>query len=69
MKVVSQSLVRRVVGPSSGSSYITHGMELRAFIVRKMAKSIHNMWSYKGKELHLLPQNDILAKNLIYIHS
>ena len=44
---------------TSVAPWVTHGMELRAFIVRKMARSMHNMWSYIGKELCLLPQKDI----------
>ena len=46
-------------GITSFAPWVTHGIELRAFIVRKMAKSMHNMWSYIGKELRLLPQKDI----------
>ena len=41
------------------NSVFIYGMELRAFIVRKMARSMHNMWSYIGKELRLLPQKNI----------
>ena len=43
----------------SFAPWVTHGIELHAFIVCKMARSMHNMWSYIGKELRLLPQNDI----------
>ena len=39
---------------TSFAPWVTHWIELRAFIVRKMP-----MWSYIGKELHLLPQKDI----------
>ena len=39
--------------------WVTRGIELRAFIERKVARSMHNMWSYIGKELHLLPQKDV----------
>ena len=46
-----------------GKNYVIctlgHGIELRAFMVRKMARSMHNMWPYIGKELRLLPQEDI----------
>ena len=38
----------------SFAPWVTHWIELRAFIVLKMP-----MWSYIGKELHLLPQKDI----------
>ena len=43
----------------SFAPWVTHGIELCAFIARKMPKSIHNMWPYIGKELCLLPQEDI----------
>ena len=43
---------------TSFAPWVTHGIELRAFIVRKMPKSMH-MWSYIGKELRLKPQKDI----------
>ena len=43
----------------SFAPWVTHGIELRAFIARKMPKSMHNMWPYIGKELRLLPQEDI----------
>ena len=37
--------------------WVTHGIELRAFIVHKM---MHNMWpSLYREELRLLPQKDI----------
>ena len=39
--------------------WVTHGIELRAFIARKMPKSMHNMWPYIGKELRLLPPEDV----------
>ena len=44
---------------TSFAPWVTHGIELRAFIARKMARSMHYMWSYIGKELRLLPQKDI----------
>ena len=42
--------------------WATHGIELRPFIVCKMPKSMHNMWSYIGKELRLLPQKGYSCK-------
>ena len=39
--------------------WVTHGVELRAFIARKMPRSMHNMRPYIGKELRQLAQEDI----------
>ena len=41
---------------TSFAPWVTHWIELRTFIARKMPKS---MWPYIGKELCLLPQEDI----------
>ena len=38
--------------------WVTHRIQLRAFIVHKMPKSMR-MLSCTGKELHLLPQKEI----------
>ena len=40
-------------------AWVSHAVELRAFIARKMPKSMHNMRPYTEKELHHLPQKDI----------
>ena len=32
---------------TSFATWDIHGIELRAFIARKMAKSMYNMWSYR----------------------
>ena len=37
--------------------WVTHGVELCAFIVRKMPKSMHNI----RKEFHNLPQKNIIG--------
>ena len=39
--------------------WVTHGVELRAFIGHKMPRSMHNMRPYIGKELRQLSQKDI----------
>ena len=39
---------------TSFAPWVTHGIELRAFIARKMLKSMHNMWSYLWKILQSL---------------
>ena len=39
----------------SFAPWVTHGIELRAFIVRKMPKSMHNVWRITS----FLPQKDI----------
>ena len=44
---------------TSFAPWVTHGVELRAFIARKMPRSMHNMRPYIGKELHQLSQKDI----------
>ena len=41
---------------TSFTPWVTHGIELRAFIACKMPKSRHNV---PGKVLHHLPQRDI----------
>ena len=54
------------------AAWVTHGVELRAFIARKMPKSMHNTRPYIGKELRQLPQKDISLNykmNLIFIPS
>ena len=43
----------------SFAPWVTHGVELRAFIARKMPRSMHNMRPYIGKELHHFRQKDI----------
>ena len=43
----------------SFAPWVTHGVELRVLIVRKMPRSMHNMRPCIGKELHYLPQKDI----------
>ena len=40
---------------SSFAPWVTHGIELHAFIARKVPKSMH-LWPYIGKELHVLHQ-------------
>ena len=44
-----------------GKNYVicTLGYSWDRIIARKMPKSMHNMWPYIGKELCLLPQEDI----------
>ena len=44
---------------TSFAPWVTHGVELRAFIARKMPRSMHNMRPYIGKELCQLSQKDI----------
>ena len=44
---------------TSFAPWVTHGVELRAFIAHKMPRSMHNMRPYIGKELCQLPQKDI----------
>ena len=44
---------------TSFAPWVTHGVELRAFIACKMPRSMHNMRPYIGKELRQLPQKDI----------
>ena len=44
---------------TSFALWVTHGIEVRAFSARKTLKCMHNMWPYIGKELRLLPQEDI----------
>ena len=34
---------------ASFAPWVTHGIELRAFIVRKIPKSMYNMWPYIGR--------------------
>ena len=43
----------------SFAPWVTHGVELRAFIARKMPKTMLNIKPYIGKELRHLPQKDI----------
>jgi len=42
---------------TSFAPWVTHGVELRAFIARKMPRSMHK--PYIGKELRQLSQKDI----------
>ena len=61
MSLMGKNYVTIPMSHSSITSFVawvTHGIELRAFIVCKMPKSMH-MWSYIGKELRLLPERDI----------
>ena len=51
---------------TSFAPWVTHGIELRAFIVRKMPKSMHNMWPYIGRIMSFPINYQI---NLIYILS
>ena len=44
---------------TSFAPWVTHGVELHAFIARKMPRSMHNMRPYIGKELRQLSQKDI----------
>ena len=44
---------------TSFATWVTHGVELRAFIAHKMSRSMHNMRPYIGKELRQLSQKDI----------
>ena len=44
---------------TSFAPLVTHGVELRAFIARKMPRSMHNMRPCIGKELCQLSQKDI----------
>ena len=48
-----------LIGITSCTPWVTHGIQLRTFIARKMPKSMHNMRPYIGKELRHLPEKDI----------
>ena len=43
---------------TSFAPWVTHGVELHAFIARKMPQSMHNMRPCIGKQLRHLPQKD-----------
>ena len=44
---------------TSFAPWVTHGVELHAFIARKMPGIMHNMKPFIGKELRQLSQKDI----------